>query len=221
MNWKVGSNEKSGTNINPSFEKLQKLYIDFLSTFEIITKYESKLHSISLADYNKERVEKQKLIQSVPKLIENMNSLKKEVNSDPKIDEVKRKQLKLIANNMISKQEELEITLNNIINQEKSLNKRFSLYQLNAGIDIRNSIISSNENIQNKTNETLPDDFRGSLVKSYSEKFEELNIEENNFILEQREKELKEILVVSNHIKDMTSNMKVEVVKQGQLIGKP
>lgn len=218
MSWKVGSKDNSARGVVPSFDKLQQFYLEFLTTYEVIVNYELKLHSISLEDYNKERVEKQRVIQGITILLENINKLRKELSLDLKLDEVKKKQLKLIADNMIKKHEDLEATLNSIIIHEKSLNKRFSLYQLNAGKDIRSSIVSSNVQIEN--NETITDDLRKSLSQSYSEKFEELNIEDNNFILEQREKELHEILAVSNHIKDMTTNMKSEVATQGKLLDK-
>jgi len=205
MAWNNKQDTKKQTNL---FTSIQNTYLEFLNTYTSIKEFYNEVDTIELNDYkNKMKSNHIKIKQVNEKLIDLYRNIEIS-SSDRTLDLSQRGQIEKIKENLTVKEAEFKEIVLKLIEKEKETNRRLSFYRLKTNDDDYNTNHSNNKNISSRQQQE---------VTAFEMK-EAIEVKDNLQYMDERTKELEEIAKVTYQIKDITSHMKVEVQKQGELL---
>ena len=125
------------------------------------------------------------------------------------LDESEQNQFKIMQDNFFNINDEFQYIVKDLIEKEKENNRRLSFYSL---ADNTQTVQTEADGDFKKTQTKMAE---GKLI--YDDAFE---VKENIDYMEERTRELEDIAKVTYQIKDITGNMKQEVMLQGEKLNK-
>lgn len=196
-NSKVDSNKQ--TNL---YTTIQNSYLDFLNNYSSIKDFYNEIDSIELNDYKKKMANYHGKIRQVNEKLQDLKRNIEISSNDRTLDSSQLNQIEKIKDNLNIKEVEYKEMVMKLIEKEKETNRRLSFYRLATVEPQKND--DYNTNISSRQE-----------VEEFEMK-EAIEVKDNLQYMDERTKELEEIVKVTYQIKDITSNMKTEVQKQGE-----
>lgn len=187
-------------------------YVDYERNYDILKIYNKSISGMPDKEYIKSGQENRSVAEKIKKQVISMIKCTERLSELDIIDSNLKSRslecLRTVTNKVRPRQVDLEQLLNDIIKKERSKNESISIAlednSKGPNLDKRGST-QSNGSYQNQVN------LRESLI-------EVKDIEFNQLLMNQREKELFEIQKASAQVKDLTKLMGVQVEEQGQLV---
>lgn len=208
MAWNKKANSDKKSNL---FGQLQNIFLEFLSDYDHIKNFHDKMNSLELIEYKKETKLNHERIKTFNSKVKEIYRLIIELKLT-KLEDNQVSQIQVIDHSLSEKQKIFKVMLDEILEQEKVINRKFSFYSLHG--KERSSTNSSNSFVSINNQKVQDYDKKTSLLA------EEIEVKENIIYMEERTKELEDIVKVTGQIKDITGEMKSEIVIQGEKINK-
>ena len=208
MAWNKKANPDKKSNM---FGQLQNIFLEFLSDYDHIKSFHDNLNHLELNEYKKETKINHERIKNFNNKVKEIYKLVIDLKQT-KLEENQVSQIQVIDQSLLEKQKIFKVMIDEIVEQERVLNRKFSFYSLQG--KERSSTNSSNSFVSINNQQVQDSSKKASLLA------QEIEVKENIIYMEERTKELEDIVKVTHQIKDITGEMKTEVIRQGEKIDK-